>query len=180
MKCFDPRSTYVYILFSVKRFKPAGLWTLRYCHNPRLCAESMCHALNVNIAVNALKCCGSEVAWNAVQWHARGEITPLLQPLFLGHCPSCFHVSEPVTRDHSSWKTTPDEALSITFPFSPLWTAVPEGCCRAGPRLPKKFVTERDQFSPSTDWAVAETWGRIRRRLCPSLFCRRPFWAVLA
>ena len=36
------------------------------------------------------------------------------------------------------------------------------------------------QFIPLTDWVVGGTWGMIQQESTSSLFCRRPFWAVLA
>ena len=36
------------------------------------------------------------------------------------------------------------------------------------------------QFSPFTDWIVGGILGAIQQRSSPSLFCGRPWWAVLA
>ena len=47
-------------------------------------------------------------------------------------------------------------------------------------RLMITFTFSSGHFSPLTDWVVGGIWGTIQQRSSSGLFCKRPWWAVMA
>ena len=98
--------------------------------------------------------------------------------IFFKTSPLYFHVIEPLTKDQPFFKTTFSETSLFCF-------SVIEPLTKDHPFFKTTFSESSPSFSsvqfhPFTDWVIRRIWGTIQQTSYSSLFCRKPFWALLA